>query len=214
MANDHFVHFENARLLVVDDDPILREFATSNLATPKVEVEVAADGDEAWHKLHRGNFDIALVDLDMPVMDGFELIGLIRSNEALKHLPIVIATGREDMDAVDRAYAAGATSFVVKPLNWRLISHQLSYVLRASREEAIVRETLHGLRRRVRVQDEIMSLSMNRLDRLVSRIGAETERLSMAFADGAPTPSPDRMSAASCDLQKLRDDIGAAVKLA
>ncbi len=214
MLKDHFVHFENARLLVVDDDPILREFAASNLATPRVEVDVAANGDEAWHRLHRGQYDIALVDLDMPVMDGFELIGLIRADERLRHLPVVIATGREDMDAVDRAYAAGATSFVVKPLNWRLISHQLSYVLRASREEAIVRDTVYSLRKRVAVQDEIMTLSMSRLDRLVSRITMETSRFSDAFSQGVPTPPTDTIAAASIDLEKLRNDIRAAARLA
>lgn len=170
MPKDHFVHFESARLLVVDDDPILREFAAANLATPKVEVEVAADGDEAWHRLAKGDFDIALVDLDMPVMDGFELIGLIRADERLKHLPLVIATGREDMDAVDRAYAAGATAFVVKPLNWRLVSHQLSYVLRASRNEAFTRKTVNGLRRRGAAQDEILSTVETRLERLAAPI--------------------------------------------
>lgn len=111
-----------------------------------MEVEVAADGAEAWHRLRKGAFDLALVDLEMPLMDGFELIGLIRSDPDLKHLPIVVATGREDMSAVDRAYAEGATSFVLKPLNWRILSHQLSYVLRNNRDEALIRQALLGLR--------------------------------------------------------------------
>ena len=49
--------------------------------------------------------------------------------------PVMVVTGREDVDAVDRAYGAGATSFVVKPLNWRLLSHQLRYVHRTAINE-------------------------------------------------------------------------------
>lgn len=201
MPKDHFVHFESARLLVVDDDPILREFAAANLATPKVEVEVAADGDEAWHRLAKGDFDIALVDLDMPVMDGFELIGLIRADERLKHLPLVIATGREDMDAVDRAYAAGATAFVVKPLNWRLVSHQLSYVLRASRNEAFTRKTVNGLRRRGAAQDEILSTVETRLERLAAPI---------TVTAGSGVPDEGHLRS---DIDRLRNDVARARKL-
>ena len=201
MPKDHFVHFENARLLVVDDDPILREFAAANLATPRVEVEVAADGDEAWHRLAKGNFDIALIDLDMPVMDGFELIGLVRADEQLKHLPLVIATGREDMDAVDRAYAAGATSFVVKPLNWRLVSHQLSYVLRASRDEAFMRQTVQRLRQTTAAQDEILSTIDTRLERLAAPV---------AVAAGPAADGEDHLRS---DIERLRHDVARARKL-
>jgi len=201
MPKDHFVHFENARLLVVDDDPILREFAAANLATPQVEVEVAADGDEAWHRLAKGTFDIALIDLDMPVMDGFELIGLIRADERLKHLPLVIATGREDMDAVDRAYAAGATSFVVKPLNWRLVSHQLSYVLRASRDEAFTRKAVNALRRKVAAQDEILSTVETRLDRLAAPVAV------------AAVHDIHEEAHLRADIERLRHDVARARKL-
>lgn len=161
--SDFFVAFETARLLVADDDPILREFATVHLATPQVEVEVAADGIDALERLQRGGIDIALVDLDMPRMDGFELIARIRQDAVLKHLPIVVATGREDMVAVDRAYAAGATSFVVKPLNWRVLSHQLAYVLRSGRAEAALRAELEAEKR--------LSAEKTRLLKLAAQAG-------------------------------------------
>ncbi|ESQ91257.1 histidine kinase [Asticcacaulis sp. AC460] len=134
-----FVEMETARVLVADDDPILREFAAVHLATPSVEVELAADGVLAFERLQAGGIDIALVDLDMPRMNGFDLIEKVRADARLAHLPIVVVTGREDMVAVDRAYAVGATEFVVKPINWRLLSHQLAYVLRNNRAEAALR---------------------------------------------------------------------------
>ncbi|MCE2891911.1 MAG: hybrid sensor histidine kinase/response regulator [Aquidulcibacter sp.] len=135
-----FVPTENARILVVDDDPILREFAGVYLTSPTMEVEVAEDGHAALNRLKKGGIDIALVDLEMPVMDGFELIAAVRAEPGLEDLPIVVITGREDMEAIDRAYGTGATSFAIKPLNWRLVSHQLAYVLRNSRADAKQRQ--------------------------------------------------------------------------
>lgn len=137
---DHFVRTDFARVLVVDDDPILREFAVSHLTSPSIEVSVAEDGLIALEALRKGDFDVALVDLDMPNMNGFELMEAMGRDPRLMGLPVVVITGRDDMEAIDLAFAAGATSFVVKPINWRLITHQLAYVLRNSRSEAAIRQ--------------------------------------------------------------------------
>ncbi|MDC7695424.1 response regulator [Asticcacaulis sp. DXS10W] len=160
----YFVTFEAARLLVVDDDPILREFALTHLATPEVSVEVAEDGADAWTKMGRATYDIVLLDLDMPRMDGFELLSLMRADPTHRHVPVVVATGREDMLAVDKAFANGATSFVIKPLNWRLVSHQLSYVLKNAREEAALRKTLRTLQDGNRLRTETVRLALLKLE--------------------------------------------------
>ena len=173
MTSDHFVAFE-ARVLVADDDPILREFAAVHLATPTVEVEVAEDGVVALEKLQAGGFDIALVDLDMPRMDGFELIRHIRADAAMQHLPLVVVTGREDMVAVDRAYAEGATSFVVKPLNWRVLSHQLAYVLRNCRAEAALRDALAATRGQDARRGHAIQASLAAIAQAARRIEAVT----------------------------------------
>ena len=137
---DHFVKTDFARVLVVDDDPILREFAISHLTSPSMEVCVAEDGLIALEALRKGDFDVALVDLDMPNLNGFELMEAMARDPRLMGVPVVVITGRDDMEAIDLAFAAGATSFVVKPINWRLITHQLAYVLRNSRSEAAIRQ--------------------------------------------------------------------------
>jgi DNA-binding response OmpR family regulator len=137
---DHFVKTDFARVLVVDDDPILREFAISYLTSPIMEVCVAEDGLIAMEALRKCDFDVALVDLDMPNMNGFELMEALGREPRLMGVPVVVITGRDDMEAIDLAFAAGATSFVVKPINWCLITHQLAYVLRNSRSEAAIRQ--------------------------------------------------------------------------
>lgn len=131
-----FVLGGNVRILVMDDDPIQCEFARVYLSTPTAEVETAENGEEGLRLLKSEKFDLAVVDLDMPVMNGFQVIRSIRNDPELRNLPIVIVTGREDVESIDRAYDEGATSFVTKPVNWRLLSYQLRYVLRAQRMAA------------------------------------------------------------------------------
>jgi DNA-binding response OmpR family regulator len=130
-----YVLRESVRILFVDDDPILREFAVVNLATEHAQVDTAGDGVQALDAISANTPDIVLLDLEMPTMDGFEVLQRLRATPRWRDLPVIVVTGREDVDAVDRAYAAGATSFVVKPLNWRLLSHQLRYVHRTSINE-------------------------------------------------------------------------------
>ena len=131
-----YVFDEPTRILVVDDDPILREFASVYLTTPKSEVVAVPDAATALDVLSKEIFDIAMIDIEMPGMDGFELAERIRAHAKLSRLPIVMVTGREDIVSIDRAYTAGATSFATKPVNWRQLSHQLRYVIRASRSQA------------------------------------------------------------------------------
>ena len=175
---------EPARLLVVDDDPILREFALAHLAGPSVTVETAENGEAGWQRLQQGGIDIALVDLEMPVMDGFTLISHIRDDDDLAGLPVVVATSRNDLEAIDRAYAVGATSFVLKPLNWRVVAYQLSYVLRNSREEARIRANARALRNRLRAQDQVVSACEKGVNQLFETL---LEELSLMTAGGPNT---------------------------
>jgi DNA-binding response OmpR family regulator len=126
-----YVLDEDARILVVDDDPILREFACVYLATPSASVQTAANGALGLERLLNEEFDIAVVDIDMPVMNGFQLIEEVRAAPKIRELPIIVCTSLDDIASIDRAYRAGATAFVTKPINWRLLSYQIRYVLRS-----------------------------------------------------------------------------------
>jgi CheY-like chemotaxis protein len=136
-----YVLNETARILFVDDDPILREFAQVNLASPKASVDVAADGAEALERMAVVDYDIVLLDLEMPVLNGFNTLARLRADPRTCNLPVIVQTGREDVEAIDQAFRSGATSFVTKPLNWRLLAYQILYVLRASNAETRLRST-------------------------------------------------------------------------
>jgi CheY-like chemotaxis protein len=140
---------DELRVLFVDDDPILREFALVHLSTETAEVKTVGDGDEALALLADWPADIVLLDLEMPRVDGFEVLRQLGETQRLRDLPVIVVTGREDIAAIDRAYAAGATSFVSKPLNWRLLSYQIRYVRRASEAEQRARAAVLAADRRL-----------------------------------------------------------------
>lgn len=120
-------------ILVVDDDPIFTAAAASSLGRAGFSVVVARDGVEALEKLEQGRFALMLVDLIMPRIDGFRLIGLVRSLAEHRHLPIMVMTGRADIGAIEEAYALGADAFQMKPVAWTLLPAQIRYMLRTAR---------------------------------------------------------------------------------
>ncbi|MBV8143605.1 MAG: diguanylate cyclase, partial [Gammaproteobacteria bacterium] len=73
---------------------------------------------------------IALLDVEMPGLNGYEVCRRIRAVADLDTVPVVMVTGRDDMEAVNYAFEAGATDFISKPVNWSLLPHRLAYVLR------------------------------------------------------------------------------------
>jgi signal transduction histidine kinase len=128
------------RFLIADDDPILREIMRERLADAETGITCVENGREAWERLSREVYDLAVVDLGMPELDGFGLIAHLRQTPRTVDLPIIVATSRDDGEAIEKAYAAGATSFVTKPVNWPLFHHQVRFVLRSGRIEHDLRQ--------------------------------------------------------------------------
>jgi DNA-binding response OmpR family regulator len=130
-----FVLDESTRILVVDDDPILREFARVHLATPFTTIDTAGDGEAALLRLRTEPYDVVVLDIEMPRLDGIALLTQIRADATLRRIPVIMLTGNDDIASIDGAYQAGASSFATKPVNWRQLSYQIRYVIRASRLE-------------------------------------------------------------------------------
>src|SRR5262245_15834356 len=135
-----FVLNEPTRLLVAYDDPILREFAIVHLSSPTATVDTAPDGATAVAMLMSNPYDIALLDISMPDADGFSVLEKIRAEPRLRHMPVMMLTGHEDIASIDHAFSLGANSFATKPVNWRLLSYHIRCVLRASRVERELRQ--------------------------------------------------------------------------
>lgn len=133
---------DRERVLFIDSDPILREFAVANLADARTWVDTAADPEVAFAILDVSEPDVVVLDLESRAAGGLELLGRLRNDDRWRSLPVMVVTGRDDAETVERAYDAGATTFVPKPLNWRLLGHQLRFMHRSAECERLAREEL------------------------------------------------------------------------
>ena len=133
VAQWKFVLDEPTRIFVVDDDPILREFASVYLSSPSATIVTDCDGAAARIRLGENQFDVLILDIEMPHVDGFSLLREIRSDERLRHLPVIMLTSHDDVASIDEAYELGANAFAIKPVNWRQLSYQIRSVIRASK---------------------------------------------------------------------------------
>jgi len=120
------------RVLIVDDDATMRLLMRHTLKKADFEVEEAVDGEPALEIFKQHAPDIILLDVMMPNMDGFTTCAEIRKLPGGEHIPILLVTGLDDMDSINKAYEAGATDFITKPITFPLLSHRVRYVLRAS----------------------------------------------------------------------------------
>ena len=122
---------DKALALIVDDDSTARLLTRAALEQVGFSVTEAEDGDRALAAFERARPDLVLLDVDMPGMDGYTVCQTLRGRTEARHVPIVMVTGRDDVASINRAYEAGATDFVAKPINWGLLGHRVRYILRS-----------------------------------------------------------------------------------
>ncbi|MBV1872603.1 MAG: EAL domain-containing protein [Gammaproteobacteria bacterium] len=130
-----------AVVLVVDDDPTLRLLMKEALQQVGFQVMEARDGQDAIDLFQQIIPDIILMDVSMPVKNGFEACEEIRALPYGRYLPILMMTGLDDMNRVKQAYKAGATDFLVKPINWVILGHRVRYMLRSAKTLEQLRES-------------------------------------------------------------------------
>ncbi|MFB3082572.1 MAG: response regulator [Gammaproteobacteria bacterium] len=150
---------EQPTVVIIDDDAALRVMAREALEQAGFEVEEAADGEQGLAVIESVLPDIVLLDVMMPKLDGFALCTQLRRHPNFVHLPVMMITGLEDVQSIDRAFRIGATHFLTKPINWALLSHHVRYALRNSQLEQDLLESDQALRVRIvdleEAQDEL-----------------------------------------------------------
>ncbi|MDH3601690.1 MAG: response regulator, partial [Candidatus Tectomicrobia bacterium] len=125
-----------ARVLVIDDDNALCDLACEVLAQAGFHVETVSDGALAVAAFAQAQPDMVLLDVDLPTIDGFTVLTTFRAMPGGASVPVVMMTGLDDAQSINRAYEVGATDFITKPINWFILPHRARYVLRASQTEA------------------------------------------------------------------------------
>lgn len=140
-----------ARVLVVDDDPLTRSLATAALEQDGFRVLEAGDGRSALTIFMDERPELVILDVMMPDMDGFQTCDAIRHLPGGDRVPILIMTGLEDVESIERAYEVGATDFASKSINALVLSHRARYLLRGSKMMDALRESQATLDRAQRV---------------------------------------------------------------
>lgn len=105
------------RILAVDDSASMREMVRLALTGAGFEVTQATDGHQALDIARKSVFDLVLSDVNMPEMDGIELIRALRAEANYRHTPILMLTTEASLDRKREGKEAGATGWIVKPFN-------------------------------------------------------------------------------------------------
>ena len=115
------------RALVVDDSKAIRMILGRTLKEIGFEVAEAANGQEALARLGQGEtVDLMLVDWNMPVMNGYELVRAVRANVLLGSVRIMMVTTEASMKQLEQALAAGVNEYLMKPFNKELLLQKLA----------------------------------------------------------------------------------------
>lgn len=132
-------------IFVVDDDLMMRTMLQDLLSAAEFEVAMAVDGDSALRSFSQSLPDLVLLDMVMPGKDGCEICRQIRNLPGGRYLPIIMMTSQDNADSIHRAFEAGATDFIAKPVSSEILVHRLHYLLRASRNVITLAESRERL---------------------------------------------------------------------
>lgn len=185
-----------ARLLVVDDSKMMRMGIARSLRQLGVElIEEAANGREALDRLREESFDLMLLDVEMPEMNGREVLAAMQQSPQLRGFPVIVISGGQDIEDVVRCIELGAEDYLPKPFSQVLLKARLTSSIEKKRLRDLERMRRQQLQEQheqlEREQDKTENLLLNILPRSVSqrlkggekRIADAHHEVSVLFAD-------------------------------
>jgi CheY-like chemotaxis protein len=137
---------EPGRVLVVDDSGVNRRLLVAALTELGHEVHAAENGRRALELLRdAGGYDVVLLDLLMPVMDGYTTLARIKADPALEHLPVIMVSAVPELENVVRCIELGAVDYLPKPFSAAVLRARLRSSLAAKRMRDVERDQLRHL---------------------------------------------------------------------
>lgn len=130
------------RVLIVDDDPEILEWLAMDLKLSGFQTETAKDGLEGLHKSQNGNYDLILLDVMMPGMDGFEVCKNIRMSARTKDIPTILLTAKGTLNDKVTGFSSGADDYLVKPFDIQELLVRMRALLRRTRNETPVKQEI------------------------------------------------------------------------
>ncbi|MBE0615976.1 MAG: response regulator transcription factor [Burkholderiales bacterium] len=121
------------RILIIDDDVGFRDLLRLHLKAAGYEVQVAEDGVTGGRALLEQTPDLVVSDLNMPYLDGFELLRLLHSDAETASIPVILLSGRSDSDTMAKAVELGASDYLSKPVTRDQLLESIEACLRRSK---------------------------------------------------------------------------------
>jgi diguanylate cyclase (GGDEF)-like protein len=128
-------------ILIVDDDEMIRILLRQALSKESYTVYEAENGIKAMDLCDMHHPDVVLLDVNLPDISGFEVCQFIRGSAYGADIPVIMITGMDDTKSIEKAYEYGATDFIIKPINWYLISHHVRYIIRTNNHLKALRKS-------------------------------------------------------------------------
>lgn len=106
-----------AKVLIVDDEPYNVDVLEQAMDGTEYQVVTASNGKEAWEKIQSEQPDLVLLDLMMPVMDGFQVLAKVKEDAMLRDIPVIIVSAEHDSKSVVKGIKQGAEDYLTKPID-------------------------------------------------------------------------------------------------
>ena len=104
------------KVLMADDEPDVLSVMAKKIAREGYDVLTAADGQEAWEKIEQDSPDLILLDINMPVLSGFDVLKKVRENpSSSKWQPVIIISARRELESMEKSYSLEADHYITKP---------------------------------------------------------------------------------------------------
>jgi len=123
------VNFQNARVLVVDDNEMNRDILARRLARLGMNVDTAEDGNTGLDMILSGEYNLVMLDIMMPDIDGIEVLKRTREFFSKTELPVIMATAKDEGADLAEALSLGANDYVTKPLDFKVVRARVENVL-------------------------------------------------------------------------------------
>ncbi|MFI4911470.1 MAG: response regulator [Sedimentisphaeraceae bacterium JB056] len=133
------------RVLVVEDEADVRELIIYNLQINGFDTDIAADGQEGLDKARKGDFDIVLLDLMLPVIDGFTVCRKLRSDSSTLKLPVIMLTARGEESDIVMGLESGADDYITKPFSPKILIARINTVLRRPERDGQAAQSQDGV---------------------------------------------------------------------
>ncbi|WLD58916.1 EAL domain-containing protein [Salinispirillum sp. LH 10-3-1] len=131
------------RLLLVEDEPMLSKLLVTSLHHYGFDIKACSTGEEALVEFGKNAVDLILLDVHLPQMSGFDVCEAVRAERKNPSTPVIMLTGADDTVSIQRAFNAGATDFLTKPVNLPLLNQRLRYALRNRQNEEEMKRALY-----------------------------------------------------------------------